>query len=48
LGPRRVSQPEIRASFAEGWRVDSIQEARIDSTFHPDGVIAWQVAATRT
>jgi cyclopropane fatty-acyl-phospholipid synthase-like methyltransferase len=48
MGPRRVSQAEIRASFAEGWRVDSIDEARIDTNFDSRAVIAWLVAATRT
>jgi hypothetical protein len=27
LGPRRVTQEEIRATFADGWRVDSIEPA---------------------
>ncbi len=36
-GPRRVTQDEIRASFADGWRVDSIEPARFDITIDPNG-----------
>jgi cyclopropane fatty-acyl-phospholipid synthase-like methyltransferase len=47
-GPRRVTQDEIRASFAEGWRVDAIDAVRMDVTFAPDGVAAWRASLTRT
>jgi SAM-dependent methyltransferase len=47
-GPRRVTQDEIRTSFAHGWQVDSIQPARIDITVDPGGVHAWLAALTRT
>ena len=47
-GPRRITQDEIRASFAEGWRVDSIDPARLVVTILPDGVYAWLSALTRT
>jgi cyclopropane fatty-acyl-phospholipid synthase-like methyltransferase len=46
-GPRRISQEEIRSSFARGWRVDSIQAATFDVTLDPAGVQAWQAAITR-
>jgi cyclopropane fatty-acyl-phospholipid synthase-like methyltransferase len=46
-GPRRVSQQEIRASFARGWRVDSIEAATFDVTLDPAGVRAWRAAITR-
>jgi cyclopropane fatty-acyl-phospholipid synthase-like methyltransferase len=46
-GPRRVTQAEIRASFAAGWRVDSIAAARMDVTIDPAGVAAWLAALTR-
>jgi cyclopropane fatty-acyl-phospholipid synthase-like methyltransferase len=46
-GPRRVSQEEIRASFADGWRVDSIEPARFDLTHRPDGALAWLATITR-
>jgi ubiquinone/menaquinone biosynthesis C-methylase UbiE len=48
LGPRRVSQEEIRASFGEGWRVDAIEEARIETTVIPAAVPAWLATITRT
>jgi deazaflavin-dependent oxidoreductase (nitroreductase family) len=47
-GPRRVTQGEIRASFADGWRVDSIEAATMDVTMDPGGVFAWRAAVTRT
>jgi SAM-dependent methyltransferase len=47
-GPRRVTQNEIESSFADGWRVDSIEPATIDITTDPDGIRAWRVALTRT
>lgn len=34
-GPRRVSQAELRASFADGWRVASIDEGHLLSAFGP-------------
>jgi cyclopropane fatty-acyl-phospholipid synthase-like methyltransferase len=46
-GPRRVSQEEIRSSFARGWRVDSIQAATFDVTSDPAGVRAWHATITR-
>lgn len=46
-GPRRVTQGEIRASFADVWVVDSIEPTVIDITIDPNGALAWQVAATR-
>jgi SAM-dependent methyltransferase len=47
FGPRRVTREEIEASFADGWRIDSIEPATIDVTINPDGVRAWLVTATR-
>jgi cyclopropane fatty-acyl-phospholipid synthase-like methyltransferase len=46
-GPRRVTQAEIRDSFATGWRVDSIEPAIIDITIDPHGAHAWLSAITR-
>ena len=46
-GPRRVTQDEIRASFADGWRVDAIEPARFDVTFDPNGAHAWLASITR-
>jgi cyclopropane fatty-acyl-phospholipid synthase-like methyltransferase len=47
-GPRRVTQAEIRASFRDGWRVDSIEPTRFDVTVDPDGALAWLATITRT
>jgi SAM-dependent methyltransferase len=46
-GPRRITQDEIRTSFAVGWRVDAIEAARFDVTIDPNGAEAWRVALTR-
>jgi SAM-dependent methyltransferase len=48
LGPRRITQEEIRAAFADGWRVDSIEPARMDSAVQRGAVHAWLAAITRT
>ena len=46
-GPHRVTRPEIAVAFTDGWRIDSIEPARIEVTTEPDGIRAWSVAATR-
>lgn len=43
----RVRQAEIRAVFAGGWRIDSIEAATIDITTDPGGIRAWLAALTR-
>jgi SAM-dependent methyltransferase len=49
-GPRRVSQAEIRATFAAGWRVESIVPANFD-TLDTTGELraprAWLASITR-
>ena len=47
-GPRRVTQDEIRAAFADGWRVDSIEPATFDVTIDPNGARAWLASITPT
>jgi cyclopropane fatty-acyl-phospholipid synthase-like methyltransferase len=47
-GPHRITQAEIRAAFADGWRIDSIEPATIEITTDPAGVRAWLAALTRT
>lgn len=47
-GPRRVSQAELRAAFADGWRVEAIDDARIESHIYPGGANAWLLRATRS
>ena len=46
-GPRRVSEDEIRTSFAQGWRIDSIEPTVIDITIDPNGAQAWLAAVAR-
>jgi len=46
-GPRRITREELTATFAEGWRLDSIEPALLDSPGRPDGIQGWQVVATR-
>jgi SAM-dependent methyltransferase len=48
FGPRRITQDEIRAAFADGWRVDSIEPALIDSAVQRGAARAWLAAITRT
>jgi len=47
-GPRRVSQDEIRASFADGWRVEKIEAATFEITLDPAGALSWLATITRT
>jgi hypothetical protein len=42
-----VSQDEIRASFGDGWRVDSIEASTMAVTFIPTGALAWLASITR-
>jgi SAM-dependent methyltransferase len=46
FGPRRVSQAEIEAAFADGWRIDAIEPVTLEVT-DPAGVLAWRAALTR-
>lgn len=45
---RKLTQAEIVAAFADGWRIDSIEPANLEITTDPGGIQAWLVAATRT
>jgi cyclopropane fatty-acyl-phospholipid synthase-like methyltransferase len=54
-GPRRVSEKELRETFARGWTVLSIRESRYrvrtdlpDVTFSPGGAKAWLFHAQRS
>ena len=47
LTPRRVTQEEIKSTFADGWRVDEIEPVTLESTIGPNGVLAWRAAVTR-
>jgi SAM-dependent methyltransferase len=46
-GPRRVTEAEIRASFASGWRVDAIEAVTLDVMIDPGYVQAWRASVTR-
>lgn len=46
-GPRRVTQAELRSSFANGWLTDEIRAARFDSLIHAGGAAAWLARMTR-
>ena len=48
-GPRRVSESEIRESFADGWRLDAIDPSEIETNTQggPYVVQAWLVQGTR-
>jgi SAM-dependent methyltransferase len=44
-GPRRVSEAEIRAAFADGWRIDSLEPATVEVT--GGGAKAWLASISR-
>ena len=53
-GPRRISQQEIHEAFAQGWEVESIEEARFetrpnldDMQFSEGGPKAWFCVVSR-
>jgi SAM-dependent methyltransferase len=45
-GPRRVSEQEIRDAFRDGWRIDSIAEAELQTNLDPPAN-AWLSQITR-
>lgn len=47
FGPRRVTRAEIRATFANGWTVDSIVAERFAAHLPTDGAHAWLALLTR-
>jgi len=46
-GPRRVSRDEIRTSFAEGWRIGSIEASLIETNFQDRSARAWLATIMR-
>jgi SAM-dependent methyltransferase len=49
LGPRRVSEAEIKAAFQPPeWRVDAIAAVTIDTNLDDIGIRAWRASITRT
>jgi SAM-dependent methyltransferase len=48
-GPRRIRERElIELLNNRGWLVDSVDEARFETTLHPDGARAWLFTFLRT
>jgi cyclopropane fatty-acyl-phospholipid synthase-like methyltransferase len=42
IGPRRITEAEIRTAFADGWHIDSIEPATIAINTPPNTVVqAW-------
>jgi hypothetical protein len=48
FGPRRITRDELRATFADGWRVDSIEPVLIDSAVQRGAAHAWLATIART
>ena len=46
-GPRRVSQPELRAAFEDGWLIRSIDPAIFAVTIDDNGAQAWLATIER-
>ena len=47
-GPRRITQAEIRATFVNGWDVESIEPTELQVTIRPEPVRAWFATIRRT
>jgi 2-polyprenyl-3-methyl-5-hydroxy-6-metoxy-1,4-benzoquinol methylase len=49
-GPRRVTQAELLAAFADGWRIERIEPTRfaVNPEMFADGARAWLAVITRT
>ena len=49
-GPRRVTQAELRAAFADGWDVERIEAARLEvrEDYAPEPAHAWLARIVRT
>jgi cyclopropane fatty-acyl-phospholipid synthase-like methyltransferase len=46
-GPRRVSQRELRAAFADGWQVESIEPASFEANVGAGAARAWLARIVR-
>jgi cyclopropane fatty-acyl-phospholipid synthase-like methyltransferase len=47
FGPRRVTQQEIRQSFSDGWRIESIEMSKIATNLGPEEILAWLAHITK-
>ena len=46
-GPRRVTQEEIRATFRDGWKINYIREAMLESMYpESEGPLGWLSSIT--
>ncbi|KAF5075800.1 MAG: class I SAM-dependent methyltransferase [Methanoculleus horonobensis] len=45
--PRRITEGEIRDSFRDGWRINSIRPAVFENSIQPEGHHAWLAAISR-
>jgi SAM-dependent methyltransferase len=48
FGPRRITQDEVRATFGDGWRIESIEPAMMDNAVQRDAARCWLATITRT
>jgi cyclopropane fatty-acyl-phospholipid synthase-like methyltransferase len=46
-GPRRVTRDEIRASFADGWRVEAIEAIEFVVNLDPGRALGWHSTIAR-
>ena len=46
-GPRRVTREDITTTFADGWRIDSLEPTTLHSPTGSAAIQGWRVAATR-
>jgi SAM-dependent methyltransferase len=44
--PRRITEVEIRATFSQGWQVESVEPVKIESILEPE-IFAWRARITR-
>ena len=41
VGPRRLSEQEIRQSFVQGFKLQRLERVRFETNIHPEGAQAW-------
>jgi cyclopropane fatty-acyl-phospholipid synthase-like methyltransferase len=47
IGPRRVTEHDIRETFRADWRLDTLERTRMDVAFDSEGAHAWLAVLTR-
>jgi SAM-dependent methyltransferase len=47
-GPRRVTRAELRGTFTRPWRIDAIEDGRLESLLEGPEIHAWLARMTRT